>query len=762
MKNITPLLFLFITFSFFAQSPDKMSYQAVIRDATNTLLTNQSVGMQISILQTATIGTTVYAETHTVTTNTNGLVSLEIGMGDTSDDFSTIDWSAGPYFIKTETDPTGGTSYTITGTSQLMSVPFAMYAKTSGDGITAEQSDAIIENNGKVSMVLGTTAKTALAGDTTTISSDQTDAIEANTAKEGYTEAAVSNNTAVAANTLKVGITKQQASDIKSNTAKTGITTEQSDAIVLNTAKVGITSAQANEIVANTTKTGITIDQSDAIVLNTAKVGITSAQANEIVANTTKVGITTVQAIAITDNTAKTGITTDQSDAIVLNTAKTGITSDQATAITTNTAKTSMVLGTTAGTALAGDTSTITSDQATAITTNTAKTSMVLGTTAGTALAGDTSTITSDQATAITTNTAKTSMVLGTTAGTALAGDTTTITSGQATAITTNTAKTSMVLGTTAGTALAGDTTTITSDQATAITTNTAKVTNATHTGDVTGSIALTIANDVITTDKILDANVTDAKIAAVSASKLTGVVGIAAGGTNITTFTQGDILYATSAGVLTKLPKGTAGQVLTMNTGATAPEWVNSETTTYSIGDFAHGGIVFWVDETGKHGLVCAKQDRLSTSRWWAGTRGKTRARGDGVYSGKANTAIIIAVQTGPWDDGLSDGNNLYINAARYCNELQIVEGDKTFGDWYLPSKYELNLMYQNKTTINTTASANGGSNFHQYHPNYYWSSTESNSMPIAGAWAQHLTTGHQVNTDKPGAANVRAVRAF
>ena len=291
---------------------------------------------------------------------------------------------------------------------------------------------------------------------------------------------------------------------------------------------------------------------------------------------------------------------------------------------------------------------------------------------------------------------------------------------------------------------------------------NTAKVTNATHTGDVTGSTALTIANDVITTDKILDANVTDAKIAAVSASKLTGVVAIAAGGTNITTFTQGDILYATSAGVLTKLPKGTAGQVLTMNTGATAPEWVNSETTTYSIGDFAHGGIVFWVDETGKHGLVCAKQDRLSTSRWWAGTRGKTRARGDGVYSGKANTAIIIAVQTGPWDDGISDGNNLYINAARYCNELQIVEGDKTFGDWYLPSKYELNLMYQNKTTINTTASANGGSNFHQYHPNYYWSSTESNSMPIAGAWAQLLTTGHQLNIDKPGAANVRAVRAF
>ena len=127
-----------------------MSYQAVIIDASNTLVTNQSIGMQISILQTTITGTTVYAETHTVTTNLNGLVSLEIGTGSTSDTFSTIDWSAGPYFIKTETDPTGGSSYTITGTSQLMSVPFAMYAKSSGNGITTDQSDAIVANTAKV------------------------------------------------------------------------------------------------------------------------------------------------------------------------------------------------------------------------------------------------------------------------------------------------------------------------------------------------------------------------------------------------------------------------------------------------------------------------------------------------------------------------------------------------------------------------------------------------------------------------------------
>ena len=175
MKKLTPTLFLlFLSLCIYGQSPEKMSYQAVIRDASNTLVTNQSIGMQISILQTTITGTTVYAETHTVTTNLNGLVSLEIGTGSTSDTFSTIDWSAGPYFIKTETDPTGGSSYTITGTSQLMSVPFAMYAKSSGNGITTDQSDAIV----------------------------------ANTAKVGYTEAAVSANTDVAANTLKVSYTQ--------------------------------------------------------------------------------------------------------------------------------------------------------------------------------------------------------------------------------------------------------------------------------------------------------------------------------------------------------------------------------------------------------------------------------------------------------------------------------------------------------------------------------------------------------------------------
>ena len=236
MKNLYPLLILlFLSLSIYAQSPDKMSYQAVVRDANNTLVANQTVGMQISILQSTITGTVVYTETHSVDTNLNGLVSLEIGNGSSSDNFSEIDWSAGPYFIKTETDPTGGSSYTITGTSQLMSVPFALYATTSG----SSQTNATNITNNTTAIETNTTAielNTAKVGITT----EQSDAITANTAKVGYTEAAVSANTDVAANTAKVGYTDALVSantDVVANTAKVGITTEQADAIAANTVK---------------------------------------------------------------------------------------------------------------------------------------------------------------------------------------------------------------------------------------------------------------------------------------------------------------------------------------------------------------------------------------------------------------------------------------------------------------------------------------------------------------------------------------------
>jgi len=126
---------LLLTASVFAQAPQKMSFQAVIRNNSNELLTSTPVGMQISILQDSSSGTAVYVETQTPSTNANGLVSLEIGTGTViTGAFSAINWATGPYFIKTETDPTGGTAYTIAGTNELMSVPYALFSANGTPG----------------------------------------------------------------------------------------------------------------------------------------------------------------------------------------------------------------------------------------------------------------------------------------------------------------------------------------------------------------------------------------------------------------------------------------------------------------------------------------------------------------------------------------------------------------------------------------------------------------------------------------------------
>lgn len=130
-KYITLIVAVFLTATLWAQSPEKMSYQAVVRNASDALVTNKAVGMKVSVLKGSATGTAVYVETHKPTTNANGLVSVSIGGGTVvSGAFADIDWANGLYFIKTETDPAGGTSYSITGTSQLLSVPYALHAKT--------------------------------------------------------------------------------------------------------------------------------------------------------------------------------------------------------------------------------------------------------------------------------------------------------------------------------------------------------------------------------------------------------------------------------------------------------------------------------------------------------------------------------------------------------------------------------------------------------------------------------------------------------
>ncbi len=159
---------------------------------------------------------------------------------------------------------------------------------------------------------------------------------------------------------------------------------------------------------------------------------------------------------------------------------------------------------------------------------------------------------------------------------------------------------------------------------------------------------------------------------------------------------------------------------------------------TVHFIGENYGGGIVFYVYDNGQHGLIAATADQSTGIRWYGGTWTNTRARADGVGAGLKNTAIIIANQ------GPVDGNPF---AATVCNEYSVTVAGVTYGDWYLPSKHELNLLYLQKTIVGGFSSAD------------YWSSSESGN---GNAWLQYFFNGFQLVDLKGSTFRVRAVRAF
>jgi hypothetical protein len=182
--------------------------------------------------------------------------------------------------------------------------------------------------------------------------------------------------------------------------------------------------------------------------------------------------------------------------------------------------------------------------------------------------------------------------------------------------------------------------------------------------------------------------------------------------------------------------PEGPAGP--TGATGAVGATGATGGYPVHTIGESYGGGIVFYVYDGGQHGLIAATADQSTAIRWYGGTNTNTRARGDGIGAGLKNTAIIIANQ------GSVDGAPF---AATVCNEYSVTVAGTTYGDWYLPSKYELNLLYLQKTVV-------GG-----FANNFYWSSTE---IVLTNAWDQYFLNGSQTNSNKGDTDYVRAVRAF
>jgi hypothetical protein len=159
----------------------------------------------------------------------------------------------------------------------------------------------------------------------------------------------------------------------------------------------------------------------------------------------------------------------------------------------------------------------------------------------------------------------------------------------------------------------------------------------------------------------------------------------------------------------------------------------------THHIGEKYGGGIVFYVYDGGLHGLIAARADQSRGIQWWNGIYKVTGATGDGVNAGAINTALIVAAQIND-----TPGGNF---AAKLCADYSVKGADGvTYGDWYLPSRAELNLLDFQRNVVGGIASDN------------YWSSTEND---IYNAWLQHFP-GNQAYLDKSYPFRVRAVRAF
>lgn len=161
---------------------------------------------------------------------------------------------------------------------------------------------------------------------------------------------------------------------------------------------------------------------------------------------------------------------------------------------------------------------------------------------------------------------------------------------------------------------------------------------------------------------------------------------------------------------------------------------------TTYAVGDFAQGGVVFWVNPSGEHGKVVSIYDVVDIP-WSNITNTEIGSSAASDINGAGNTVSIMMQ---------SDHTS---SAAKHCADLEYGGYD----DWYLPSKEELNELYLNEAAVNTTATANGGESFAD---EWYWSSTEVSAVIVQ---LKHLGNGNQGTAGKGGILRyVRAIRAF
>lgn len=780
-KTLTSLIVLFLFVSSFAQAPQKMSYQTVIRDGSNTLISNTIVGIRISVLQGSLTGIAVYEETHAPTTNANGLASLEIGAGTiVTGTFAGIDWSAGPYFIKTETDPLGGTSYTISGTSQLMSVPYALFSANGTPGpIGATGATGLTGDTGSqgstgmtgatgpqgIAGVTGTTGLTGLTGApgiTGATGAAGLTGITGATGMQGIN--GVTGAPGPIGLTGATGVTGLTGTPgLQGSTGMTGATGPQGTVGV--TGAMGLTGATgvmglngstgipgvtgATGLVGATGATGLLssgatpgnttywdgtqwVLNSSNIYNNGGNIGIgnTNPSAKLHIGAGNRWSVADIGSIYLQSGSGGIGAARDWKIYVPMpagylafrdmgfENLNNGMSGDAMAiqygtgnvGIGTTTPNTKLHLFGGSGNLLKLQTSTLMS---------------IAGEAIGMSFVQNTDAEVS-RIEAITESNGNIGLRFFTySAGPSL--ERLRISSTGNVGIGTTTPGTKLDL---IGNARFGANSSINiwewaGVEKTGIDYNTANgdfnMRNPVAGKRLLGTISPTGSWGIETT-------------AGIEMVRVTGVGNLGIGTTAPSTQLH------TTGGIRFQTLTGTGNRVVVTDANGNISAGSSVNTGIHSIGESYGGGIVFYVYDGGLHGLIASTADQNGgvPVRWYGGTNTNTRARADGIGAGLKNTSIIIANQ------GAIDGNAF---AATLCNEYSVTAGGVTYGDWYLPSKYEINLLYLQRLLVG--GFANGG----------YWSSTEFNSTD---AWPMDFASGTQNNDIKATSGYVRAIRAF
>ena len=763
--------------TFWAQSPQKMSYQAIVRNTTSLLVTNTTVGMQISILQGTTTGTAVYVEKHSPLTNVNGLVNIEIGGGTPLiGTFAAINWANGPYFLKTETDPAGGTNYSIVGTSQLLSVPFALYALSAGSisassvllppVATIQAASSILPFSATLnSTVNGKGLSTTVSfewGLTTSYGNFAT-----------ATPGTVTGSGNVAVSTALTGLQSNTTYHYRIKTTNAVDITYSNDmSFTTALSAPQLTTTAISSILAFSASSGgnITYDGGASV---TAKGICWSSSPTPILANadgktnvgsgiaaftsaitklkqkstyyvrayaTNAVGTTYGNEISFTTQDGVVAITTIDISSILTFSASSGgeIKSDGGASVTakgicwsTSPTPTTVNSKTTDGTG----TGAFTSSMAGLIHNTTYYVRAYATNAVGTSYGNQTNFTTKDGVVALTTTAISSITGISATSGGNIKDEGGSSVSVYgicwSTSVAPTIANSKTTVGKGTGAFISG---------LTGLSNGTTYFVRAYATNAVGTTYGNEISFTTVGVPTLTTATFTDIKG---NTAKAGGSI-INDGGATITaqglcwstsgTPTTANKVTTSFTDVIGLLTPNTTYYVRAYATNTIGTGYGNliSFNSGQLIGTTYLGGLVFYNDGLG-HGLVCASTDQSTGIRWYNGNYTFTNATALAIGTGNANTNMIVA----------SQGAGTY--AAKLCYDLVL----NNFTDWYLPSIFELELMYVNLKRPGLASFSN----------DYYWSSSEFSDE---NAWILSYYDYTDYIDSKNTTNSVRAVRSF